>query len=150
MVVPSTFAYEGWSNYKMKGEIFVMQKLMERGWKFPKDYAGNLEGLDWVFEKEGRTIKVRIKIGKKLNIHMKITKKSFDYLIFTDLKDCYIFPIEIVNNSDSCIFSRFCSKFKLLEDYDLTLLKSINDCGIKYSEIDFISQFFKKEEKVPK
>ena len=35
-----------------QGEIFVMQRMMENGWKFPKDYHENLEGLDWVFENE--------------------------------------------------------------------------------------------------
>lgn len=44
-----------------QGEIFVMQKVMEKGWNFPKDYYKNLHGLDWVFEKNGRTIRIQVK-----------------------------------------------------------------------------------------
>lgn len=76
-----------------RGEIFVMQKMIEREWNFPKNYYDNLEGLDWVFEKDGRVIRVQVKTCLNNYITFSVKgKPNFDYLIITNLKKCWIIP----------------------------------------------------------
>ena len=83
-----------------QGEIFVMQKLMENGWNFPKNYNSVMDGLDWIFEKDSRIIKIQVKTSKTLKSFSHKGKKSFDYLIFTNLVDIYPIPIEMLKVSD--------------------------------------------------
>ena len=83
-----------------QGEIFVMQKLMDKGWKFPSNYHEKLDGLDWVFEKEDRIIKIQVKTSLKNKSFSCQGIKSFDYLIFTDLIDIFVIPIEMLKVSD--------------------------------------------------
>lgn len=127
-----------------QGEIFVMRKLLDNGWNFPKEYNQTMEGLDWVFEKNGRIIKVQIKTSKKLKSFSLQGKRSFNYLIFTDLVDIYPIPIECLKVSDKLTktHKKLKNNLNLLNKSKISLLAEINDCGVHFSELDNISQFF--------
>lgn len=75
------------------GELFVFRKLIELGWLLKYMDEKELFGVDWVFEKNDKIIKIQVKTSKKeKKIKMGISNCNFDFLIFTDLKDCYIIP----------------------------------------------------------
>lgn len=127
-----------------QGEIYVLQKLMDNGWKLPIDSHTICEGLDWVMEKNGRKIKIQVKTCKKKRIKFSVSRRTFDYLLVTDLKDVWIIPIELFNNTNvlNHTFRKTKGHYDLLNKVGLDLLSGINDCGIRYSEIDTVSPFF--------
>ncbi len=132
-----------------QGEIFVMQKMMERGWKFPENYHENMEGLDWVFEKGGKIIKIQVKTSLKKFPTISIgAKKNFDFLMFTNLKDCLVIPKQLLSNNSNKItktFRKLKNKFHLQELLGVDLLSAINDCGIRFSEINQPSLILRQE-----
>lgn len=121
-----------------KGEIFVMQKLLSLGWEFPKAYPSNMEGLDWVFEKNSRKIKVQVKTFGSKKEYSCMGEKNFDFLILNDLKDIWIIPNFMFNNTNKLnkTFKKLKNAFHILDiDNEYDLVNEINDLGIPYSKI---------------
>ena len=129
-----------------KGEIFVMGKLMENGWKMPTNINFNMEGNDWAFEKDGRIIKIQVKTSENAETFSHKGKKEFNYLIFNNLRDIWVIPIEMLKVTDKLnkTFKKLKNKFILLEKQKEGLLLEINDCGVKFGEFNTISPFLVK------
>jgi hypothetical protein len=122
-----------------QGEIFVMQKVMEKGWAFPKDYHENMNGLDWIFQKNGKVIKVQVKASLKNNIEFSISDRGpIDYLIITNLKVCYIIPKLLIGKTNRLTktFKRLAEKYALLDLQGYNLVNELNDCKIRYGLMD--------------
>lgn len=121
-----------------QGEIFVMQKLLERGWIFPKDYHESMHGLDWVFEKNNRVIRVQVKTSLKGCITFNITNKDVDYLIITNLKECFIIPKILIGNGNKLTktFKRCSEKYNLLDFDGRKLVNEVNDCRIPFRKMN--------------
>ena len=134
---------------KRKGEVFALKILISEGWVLNSDYIDSLSGLDWVFEKNNQIIKVQVKTSLKTSqIQFSQAKlKTFDFLIFTDLKDLYIIPSQLINNTTerlSKTFKKLKNKYELLELSGGDLLLGVFDCNIKPLEIDRPSLFLHK------
>jgi len=130
-----------------QGEIFVMEKMMKKGWKFPENYYENMEGLDWIFEKNRKIIKVQVKTSLNKIQTFTISRNTFDYLIFTNLVDVWIIPRDIINNTSklNSTFKKLKNRFEVLGEKGRKLLGILNDCGIKFGEINILSPFFSEE-----
>jgi hypothetical protein len=126
-----------------RGEIFVMRKLIDNGWAFPLNMDETMNGQDWVFEKNGRRIRIQVKTSKMFLFGLN-GNKNFDYLIFTDLKDIYPIPVEMLKVSSRMTktYKKLKNKFILLEKSKLDLLAETNDCGVYFWELDSILPFF--------
>ena len=117
-----------------KGEIFVMQNLMERGWKFPENYSETINGSDLVFEKNNRKIKIRIKTTLSKNIRFNVSDITFNYLIVTNLRECWILPMELIETTNNCLtktFRQLVDNYALLDISGRDLLSQLIDCRIK-------------------
>lgn len=119
-----------------QGECFVMRKLLDRGWKFP-DNPMEMHNKDWCFEKNGRQISVQVKTSTQMKFSL-TEKPDFDYMIFTDLKDIYIIPREMLRFSNRMTkqFKRLKDSYELLELSGKDLLDAINDRRIMFCEFD--------------
>jgi len=133
-----------------KGEMYILQKLLGFGWSLPSNYHKSMIGLDWVFEKGNRQILLQVKTSEKKRITFLITKKTFDYLIVTNLEDVWIIPKEMFGNTNSLnkVYKKLINKFELLDLEGPELLGAINDCGVRFSDISQPSKFFKQKNNI--
>lgn len=129
-----------------QGEIFVMRKLFDEGWSFPKEHTQTLDGLDWVFEKNGRKIKIQVKTSIKRKNFSVSQPYTFDYLIFNNLIDLWVIPVEMLKVSISEVYNKLKNKMILLEKSKTDLLLEINDCGVRFCELDTTTPFFKQNQ----
>lgn len=127
-------------NLGRKGDMFVIKKMLENGWEF----IGSSEGdLIFLFRKDDRTIRILVKTYKE-KIRFSFNEEiNFDYLVINDLKDCWIIPKEMVNNVEELkTLGKLQGKFNLLEFSKKRLLSEINDCGVRFHEINQSKPFF--------
>lgn len=134
-----------------KGEMFVFQKLMDVGWKLSRDNS-NLSFLGLMFEKNGRKIKIIVKTSLKTKSFKQRGKKDFNYLIFTNLSDIWVIPVEMLNNCEypNKTLKKLKNALNLLDLSKKELLLGINDFSVHFSEMFTVSPFFVQNvEKTP-
>jgi len=82
------------------GETYVLSKLLSLGYKIPQKILSEDEfkGVDLIVEDiNGDFIQIQVKTSSN-NLYCSANSKAFDYLIFTNLKDCWILKIDILKN----------------------------------------------------
>ena len=131
-----------------QGEIFVMQKLLKLGWEFPEDYHNCMDGLDWIFVKQNRKIKIQVKCSEKSYPCFNFSLTTFDYLIFTNLRDCYIIPKELISPGKVRLtktFKKLKNRFDLVDLNGKELLGALIDLRISPSEFYQTEHIFTKK-----
>jgi len=127
-----------------RGEIFVMQKMLGLGWRFPDNLIEEMNGSDWIFEKNNLKVKVQVKTSLKKYPNFSYTNKNFDYLIFTNLIDCWILPKEVLRTSTRLTktYKKLLNAFDLIGLQKQQLLTALMDYKITPSELDETTSFF--------
>jgi len=115
------------------GDIIIVKKILERGWNL-----SDSDGFNWIFERDGRKIKVRIKtfLGKSVEFDFK--DNDFDYLILTNLQESYIIPRLVYWEGGSLLktFKLLREQWQLIDFFDYFLVNETNDCKIAYSQME--------------
>jgi len=126
-----------------QGELFVLSKLQQRGWNI--DY-GNCRGIDLIVSNNKIKISIRVKTSLKKRLTFSVSgKRNFDYLIITDLKNCWIIHKYLFENTDklNSTYKKLKNQWHLLNLSSVALLSAINDCGVRLSEINRPSLFLR-------
>lgn len=113
-----------------KGERFVLNKLQTLGWNV--DYS-NCEYFSFILKKEDKQIKIQIQTSLKGYLK-EIENFDFDYLIITNLADCWVIPKLVYKKTHRLIktFNLLGNKWGLLEFVGYNLVNEVNDCKIPY------------------
>lgn len=114
-----------------KGEMLLLRKLISIGWS-PSDVRSetDLKNVDLVVEKNNLRIKIQVKSSELHNggryhyerDELGYLKVNWNFLVFTNLINFYIYPYEFMKRKCPNGFSRrkyhdrvFMNKFELLE-----------------------------------
>jgi len=113
-----------------EGEYFVMRKLFEKGFKLGK-ILDDMQGIDDVFVKNNKQISIQVKTSKEWKsfeyskelprTELGYLDVNWNYVIFTDLVNCWIFPYEYLKRKSETGFTImkvhdiFKDRFDLLE-----------------------------------
>lgn len=129
-------------NKSRQGELFVLKRLQDEGWKFA-ELENSLNDC-WILEKNGRVIKIQIKIGSTLKSFKRLAEKDMNYLILTNLVDIYPIPMELLKVSANSPknLKKVKNRLNLLDKSKKELLWAVNDCGILFGELDSAYPFF--------